>query len=101
MANTKQSEKRARQNGVRRSRGQDFRSRCRTMIKKVRAVAATGETKKFSSIYSAMQSVVDRTVGKKLLRRNTASRIKRRLNRVLLSQSAESASTQSAESAKS
>ncbi len=86
MANTRQSEKRARQNVTRRLRGQAFRSRCRTMIKKARVAAGDGE--KFPAAFQAMQTVADRAAGKKLLHRNTVARIKRRINRLARAKSA-------------
>lgn len=82
MANTKQSEKRARQNITRRLRRQSVRSRCRTMIKKARVAAATtGDAEAFRAAFIAMQSVADRAVSKNLLHRNTVARLKRRINR--------------------
>ncbi|MGI9306033.1 MAG: 30S ribosomal protein S20 [Gammaproteobacteria bacterium] len=82
MANTKQSEKRARQNRVRRRRGQAIRSECRTMIKKARA-AAGGDEKTGRAAFAAMQAVLDRAGGKKLLPPNAVSRIKSRINKLL------------------
>ena len=82
MANSKQSEKRARQNQTRRIRGQAIRSRYRTMVKKVRAAATVGDADTFRAAYVAMQAAADGAVSKNLLHRNTVSRIKRRLNRL-------------------
>ena len=81
MANTKQSEKRARQNTTRRLRGQALRSRCRTMVKKARAAVA-GDADAFRAAFMTMQSVADRAAGKKQLHRNTVARLKRRINRL-------------------
>ncbi|MBE8158851.1 MAG: 30S ribosomal protein S20 [Betaproteobacteria bacterium] len=80
MANTRQSEKRARQGRARRLRGQAVRSRCRTMIKKARAAAGGKESR---AAFTAMQSVLDRAAGKKLMSANTVSRIKRRISKFL------------------
>ena len=85
MANTQQSAKRARQNEVRRLRKQSFRSRSRTMIKKARMAAGGGDKEAFASAYTAMQSVLDRAASKKVLHRNTVSRIKSRLIRLAIS----------------
>ena len=82
MANTKQSEKRARQSQTRRLRGQAIRSRCRTMIKKTRAAVAAGDPAQARVAFVAMQAVTDSAVGKKMLHRNTAARIKLRLSRL-------------------
>ena len=82
MANTKQSEKRARQGRARRLRGQAVRSRCRTMIKKARAAAGSDE-KTARAAFTAMQSVIDGAAGKKLMPANAVSRIKRRMNKFL------------------
>ena len=82
MANTKQSEKRARQSQTRRLRGQAIRSRCRTMIKKTRAAVAAGDPAQARAAFVAMQAVTDSAVGKKMLHRNTAARIKLRLSRL-------------------
>ena len=82
VANTKQSEKRARQSQTRRLRGQAIRSRCRTMIKKTRAAVAAGDPAQARAAFVAMQAVTDSAVGKKMLHRNTAARIKLRLSRL-------------------
>ena len=82
MANTKQSEKRARQSQTRRLRGQAIRSRCRTMIKKTRAAVAAGDPAQARAAFVAMQAVTDSAVSKKMLHRNTAARIKLRLSRL-------------------
>lgn len=82
MANTNQSEKRARQNRTRRLRGQSFRSRYRTMVKRARAAADNEDGKAFAEAFATMQSVADRAVAKKLMHRNTVARIKRRICRM-------------------
>ena len=78
MANTSQSEKRARQSRKRRLRGQSTRARCRTMLKKARA-ALSGDG--FAAAYIEMQSALDDAVGKGILHRNTVSRLKKRIVR--------------------
>lgn len=85
MANTRQSTKRARQSVVRRLRGQAFRSRCRTLIKKASHVATT-DSKSFGEAFTEMQTVLDRAVSKRFLHRNTVARIKRRVNKFAASQ---------------
>ncbi|MGU9951968.1 MAG: 30S ribosomal protein S20 [Gammaproteobacteria bacterium WSBS_2016_MAG_OTU1] len=82
MANSKQSEKRARQNRTRRIRGQAIRSHYRTMVKKVRAAATGSDADGFRAAYITMQAAADSAVSKNLLHRNTVSRIKSRLNRL-------------------
>lgn len=90
MANSRQSEKRVRQNSRRRLRGQAFRSRCRTMIKKAR-LAAGGKPEEFRAAFLVMQTVADRAAGKNLMHRNTVARIKRRINRLARANAAQPA----------
>ena len=86
MANSKQSEKRARQNITRRRRGQSARSHYRTMVKKVRALGAGNNADESRTAFVAMQSVADRAASKKFIHANTVARIKRRISRLLQKQ---------------
>ncbi|MDM5147195.1 30S ribosomal protein S20 [Candidatus Persebacteraceae bacterium Df01] len=81
MANTKQSEKRARQALTRHKRGQAIRSRYRTAVKKVRACAGNAEEGR--AAFHVMQSIADKAARKEMLHPNTVARVKRRLNRLI------------------
>lgn len=83
MANIKQSEKRARQERTRRRRGQAARSHCKTMIKKAKDAIENGDLKAGRAAFVAMQSAIDRAAGKKIIPKNTVSRIKSRINNKL------------------
>ena len=80
MANTPQSIKRARQAQKRRQRNQTERTLFRTVVKRARAAAESGDGK---SAYTQMQSVVDRAARKNLFHHRTVARIKKRINNLI------------------
>ena len=83
MANTAQSEKRARQSEKRRLHNQPLRSRFRTEVRKAREIAVSGNAEEKKKIFISMQSMIDRTVSKNILSAGTAARIKSRLNKAM------------------
>ena len=82
MANIKSAIKRMRQNEVRRLRNRAIRSRVRSAVKLV--TSATGElTPALQETYRDAVRVLDKAVTKGVLHKNTASRKKSRLARLL------------------
>ena len=80
MANTKQARKRARQTVARNLHLAAQRSQYRTAIKKVRKLVAAGDKAAAQEAFKAAESVMDKMVGKSVLRRNAAARHKSRLS---------------------
>lgn len=80
MANSAGSKKRARQAITRRSRTVALRSMVRTYIKKVHAAIAAADYEKAQAAFVTSQPYVDKMVSKGVLHKNTAARIKSRLN---------------------
>lgn len=83
MANTAQSEKRARQSEKRRLHNQPLRSRFRTEVRKAREITVSDNAEEKKKTFIAMQSMIDRTVSKSILSAGTAARIKSRLNKAM------------------
>ncbi|MHB1543513.1 MAG: 30S ribosomal protein S20 [Gammaproteobacteria bacterium] len=83
MANTRQAKKRVRQAERHRVRNQAARSTIRTAIRQVREALTGGNLEGSRGAYQKTTSLVDRAVGKGLIHRNQAARIKSRLNRHL------------------
>lgn len=79
MPNHKSAEKRDRQNVRRNAMNTANRSRLRTSIKKLRAAIAAGDLKQAESLLPETVSVIDKSVQKGILQRNTAARHKARL----------------------
>lgn len=80
MANSAGSLKRARQAIKRRARTVALRSMVRTYIKKVKAAVATADYEQAQAAFIKTQPYVDKMVNKGILHKNTAARIKSRLN---------------------
>ena len=80
MANSSQARKRARQHEARRRRNQSARSRLRTSIKKVLRAVRAEDRDAAAVAYREAVPVIDRAAGRGLIRKNKASRHKRRLN---------------------
>jgi small subunit ribosomal protein S20 len=80
MANIESAKKRARQTVVRRSRNQARMSRLRTFVKKVETALAGGQKGEASSAFTAMMSVMHRSVSQGIMHRNTAARKLSRLS---------------------
>ena len=83
MANTKSAEKRMRQSEKRRARNRADRATMRTAVKKVRTAIDAGDAQQAETLLSEAVSVIDRTVKKNVLHRNTASRTKSRLTQAV------------------
>ena len=89
MANSPQALKRARQTQRRRQRTQPQTTYFRTVVKKMRAAAVSGENAK--ATFLSLQSVVDRAARKGLTHKNTAARLKKRLNALMRAHATENA----------
>jgi len=81
MANTLSAAKRARQAEKRRNHNASQRSSLRTYIKKVIALAASGDTTKAQAAYKQVVPVIDAAVNKGIVHKNKAARDKSRLNK--------------------
>ena len=79
MANTKSAEKRIRQSAKRNERNRAARSAMRTAIKKVRSAAEAGDAQGAETFLKEAVQVIDRSVTKNVVHRNTAARTKSRL----------------------
>ena len=79
MANSKQARHRARQSTVRNAHNSAQRSRLRSAVKSVRKAIESGDKKAALDTLSKATSVIDRIADKKVVHKNTASRIKSRL----------------------
>lgn len=79
MANSKQAEKRNRQNLVRRDRNRAYRSRMRTFIKKLRSAVAESDVATAQQLLPVTIKVIDATAQKKIVHANAAARYKSRL----------------------
>ncbi len=81
MANSPQTRKRARQNVVRNQRNRSTRSSVRTSIKALLKAISAGDKEGTPVAYRNAASVIDKTAGKGLMHKNTAARLKSRLNK--------------------
>lgn len=79
MPNHKSAEKRDRQNARRNAANTTNRSRLRTQIKKLRAALAAGKLNEARELQAETVSIIDKSVQKGILHRNTAARQKARL----------------------
>jgi small subunit ribosomal protein S20 len=80
MANHVSSLKRARQTVVKTAHNRANRSKLRGMLRAMREALAKGDAKGLMLAYSATASILDKSVQKGVLHKNTASRYKSRLN---------------------
>ena len=80
MANSAQARKRARQAERRRARNASHRSTVRTYIKKVVALIEAGDREAAGEALRAAIPVIDKMVGKGILHKNKAARLKSRLS---------------------
>lgn len=79
MPNHRSAEKRDRQNARRNAANTSSRTRLRSQIKKLRAALAAGSIHDARALLSETVSVIDKSVQKGILHRNTAARHKARL----------------------
>ena len=89
MANNQSTEKRIRQDVVRRERNRSARSEMRKSIKELRTAVADGDAAKAQELLPDTLSLVDSSAQKKIIHRNMAARTKSRLTRAVSSLSAE------------
>lgn len=83
MPNTANAKKALRQSTKRRLHNRSQRSALRTAVKKVRALAATGDLAGAESAYRFATKRLDQAAAKNLIHRNTAARTKSRLSKML------------------
>ena len=83
MANHPSALKRHRQSVQRAERNQAARSRVRTVVKKVRAVAASGDSEAARAELKSAEKILRKAAGKGLVHRNNASRRISRLARLV------------------
>jgi len=79
MPNHKSAEKRDRQNARRKEVNTANRTRLRTTIKKLRTALDAGNAQEAQQLLPETVSVIDKSVQKGILHRNTAARHKARL----------------------
>lgn len=79
MPNHKSAEKRVRQTAKRNAVNTRNRSKLRTQIKKLRAALASGDKKQSQELLVPTISLIDKSVNKGVLHKNTAARYKSRL----------------------
>jgi small subunit ribosomal protein S20 len=79
MPNHKSAEKRDRQNVRRNAVNSAHRTALRTQVKKQRLAIASGDKKEAGELLTETISVIDQSVRKGVLHRNTAARYKSRL----------------------
>jgi small subunit ribosomal protein S20 len=79
MPNHKSAEKRDRQNARRNEVNTANRTRLRTTIKRLRTALAAGNVQEAQELLPQTVSVIDKSVQKGILHRNTAARHKARL----------------------
>ena len=80
MANHVSSLKRARQTVAKTSNNRSNRSKLRGTLRTLREAIAKGDAKDLMAAYSSTASILDKSVQKGVLHKNTASRYKSRLN---------------------
>ncbi len=80
MANHVSSLKRARQTVTRTAVNRSNRSKLRTVLRAMREALAAGNAQAAATQYRATVSILDKSVQKGVLHKNTASRYKGRLN---------------------
>jgi small subunit ribosomal protein S20 len=80
MANHVSSLKRARQTIVKTAQNRSNKSKLRGTLRAMREAIAAGDIKSLMAAYSGTASILDKSVQKGVLHKNTASRYKSRLN---------------------
>jgi small subunit ribosomal protein S20 len=83
MANNPSTEKRIRQNQIRRERNRSAKAEMRKSVKRLRAALEAGDAKTAEELLPETLSVVDSSVRKSAIHRNTADRTKSRLVRAV------------------
>jgi small subunit ribosomal protein S20 len=80
MANHVSSLKRARQTVAKTANNRANKSKLRGTLRTLREAIAGGDAKTLMAVYSSTASILDKSVQKGVLHKNTASRYKSRLN---------------------
>jgi small subunit ribosomal protein S20 len=88
MANHVSALKRARQTERKTAVNRNNKSRLRTAVRRFREALASGNAEQAKSLFSDTVSVLDKSVQKGVLHKNTASRYKSRLSARLTAMSA-------------
>lgn len=88
MANSKQAEKRNRQNVAQRAHNRSYRSRMRTSIKRLRSAVEGNDVATATELLPATLKIIDSTAQKNIIHRNTAARYKSRLTKAVQALSA-------------
>ena len=81
MANSSQTRKRARQNVVRNAHNRSYRSSVRTAIKSLLNEVTAGDKDGAPIAYRNAVATIDKGTNKGLMHKNTAARLKSRLNK--------------------
>ncbi len=81
MANSAQTRKRARQTVTRNLRNRSYRSSIRTSIKNLLKAITAGDKDTVATAHKSATSSIDKGTGKGLMHKNTAARLKSRLNK--------------------
>ena len=79
MPNTKSAAKRLRQNLAHRTRNRSVKSAVRTQLRKVREAIQAGDVDKAEEQFRLAAQALDKAAGKNVIHRNTAARLKSRL----------------------
>ncbi len=83
MANSKQAEKRIRQNERDRERNRAARSRMRTVVKNLRLAISNEDAETAQKLLAPTLKTIDSTAQKSVIHRNAAARYKSRLTRAV------------------
>jgi small subunit ribosomal protein S20 len=83
MPNNPSSEKRLRQNKVRKDRNKAIKSAMKTQVKKVLVAADAGDVETAEAEFKLAAQKLDRAGAKKVIHKNAAGRQKSRLQRVI------------------
>ena len=81
MAHHKSALKRIRQNKVQYARNKAFRTRVRTVLKRVRVAIADKDIETAKTAYNELVPIVDSMATRRIIHRNKAARYKSRLNK--------------------
>ena len=93
MPNTSSAKKALRQNQARRLRNRSQRSALRTVIKKCRQAATSGDPEAANTAFRLAAKSLDQAAAKHLIHANAAARTKSRLSKLLKSQKSSNATT--------
>ena len=83
MANLKSAIKKTRTDEKKRMANKRIRSRMRTAIKKIRSLIIEGNLDEAKKSYPQVVSIIDKTVTKGIIHKNTASRYKSRISKAI------------------